>query len=246
MALELIINTEKPLSATEAAAAHAFLEVLSSRGVLPEELFKPSQELKEAIKEFIKAPDAPRIDPQDNPEAGVEIELLTAGFNAPGNGAVQPAAVPAAGIAPSLPPAPAAPASASAQNTSAALRDTSGLPWDSRIHASAKTVNADGTWRYKRGVDALEIANVVQELRGVLSIPAPPPPPQPAPAAGAGAPMTFMQFMPKVTAACKAGTLDKGRVDTVLAQYGLPHMPALATRTDLIPTVHDALFGAAT
>lgn len=31
--------------------------------------------------------------------------------------------------------------------------DKRGMPWDERIHASSKSINADGTWRNKRGID---------------------------------------------------------------------------------------------
>jgi hypothetical protein len=44
--------------------------------------------------------------------------------------------------------------------------DAVGLPWDERIHAGSKVLNADGTWRKRRGVDDKTVAAVEAELRG--------------------------------------------------------------------------------
>lgn len=67
--------------------------------------------------------------------------------------------------------------------------DSSGLPWDIRIHASTKTKKADGSWTQKRGSDKAMVAAVEAELRQVMSaavpgaIPAPPLPDAPPPPA---------------------------------------------------------------
>ena len=46
-------------------------------------------------------------------------------------------------------------------------RDANGLPWDERIHSKGKNrLNADGTWRKRRGVDDATVAAVEAELRG--------------------------------------------------------------------------------
>lgn len=53
------------------------------------------------------------------------------------------------------------------QETDATTLDKNGLPWDSRIHSAAKTFNADGTWKYLRGVDReVLVPQVEAELRG--------------------------------------------------------------------------------
>lgn len=44
--------------------------------------------------------------------------------------------------------------------------DSRGFPWDERIHASSKAINADGTWRNKRGVDSDLLHTVEAELMG--------------------------------------------------------------------------------
>lgn len=57
--------------------------------------------------------------------------------------------------------------------------DKNGLPWDERIHAGTKALNADGTWKKRRGVDDATVAAVTAELTGAA--PAPTPEPTPAP-----------------------------------------------------------------
>lgn len=56
--------------------------------------------------------------------------------------------------------------------------DSSGLPWDARIHAGSRERNTDGSWRVRRrpkGVEESEwdatIARVTSELRDLMSIP---------------------------------------------------------------------------
>lgn len=81
------------------------------------------------------------------------------------------ASVPPAPPVPS-PPVPAAPPPAPAPTANAAPAppvgdvDSTGLPWDERIHASTKTMNADGTWRQRRGLnDPGLVKRVEAELR---------------------------------------------------------------------------------
>lgn len=53
--------------------------------------------------------------------------------------------------------------------------DSSGLPWDGRIHsgpADKRPKNADGTWRRKRGVDDSLVEQITGELRQVMGAPA--------------------------------------------------------------------------
>lgn len=60
--------------------------------------------------------------------------------------------------------------------------DKNGLPWDERIHAGTKALNADGTWKKRRGVDDATVAAVTAELTGAAPTPAPQPEPEPTPA----------------------------------------------------------------
>lgn len=50
-------------------------------------------------------------------------------------------------------------------NTNAPAVDSAGIPWDERIHSKNKGLNADGTWRKKRGVTANDVTNVENELK---------------------------------------------------------------------------------
>lgn len=88
-------------------------------------------------------------------------------------------------------------------NAAAPAFDSSGLPWDGRIHAASKAVTSDGKWRKRRGVGDDLVAGVEAELRnrvgaGVPSAPVAPPVP-PAPVVGvptAAVPMPPMPPMP--------------------------------------------------
>ena len=44
--------------------------------------------------------------------------------------------------------------------------DSTGLPWDDRIHSTPPRTNADGTWRKRRGLDDAVYEAVVAELTG--------------------------------------------------------------------------------
>lgn len=54
--------------------------------------------------------------------------------------------------------------------------DSAGLPWDRRIHSSAKSKIKDGTWKKLRGVDDELVAQVEAELRQSMNPVAPTPP----------------------------------------------------------------------
>lgn len=57
------------------------------------------------------------------------------------------------------------------QETDASTLDKNGLPWDSRIHSTAKSFNADGTWKYLRGVDReVLVPQVEAELRAAMGV----------------------------------------------------------------------------
>lgn len=80
----------------------------------------------------------------------------------------------AAAIVP--PPATTAvPPTASPAPAGSGERDSKGMPYDGRIHSGTKAKVADGTWRYKRGVGDVYIAQVEAELRGAAAAPVPTP-----------------------------------------------------------------------
>lgn len=66
-------------------------------------------------------------------------------------------------------------------NATPPATDKNGLPWDERIHAGTKALNADGTWKKRRGVDDATVAAVTAELTGAAPTPTPQPESTPAP-----------------------------------------------------------------
>lgn len=54
-----------------------------------------------------------------------------------------------------------------------AQRDKNGLPWDERIHSGSKTINADGTWKKRKGVSDTIVDAVTAELRATCGLAAP-------------------------------------------------------------------------
>lgn len=48
--------------------------------------------------------------------------------------------------------------------------DTSGLPWDGRIHASTRSKTVDGNWKMRRGVDDDIVSAVLNELRQTMGL----------------------------------------------------------------------------
>jgi hypothetical protein len=144
--------------------------------------------------------------------------------------------------------------------------DASGFPWDERIHASSKALNADGTWRQKRGLNSSVLADVTAELRVKYPMPAPAPVvapapavPLPPPATAAAAevvippppataepevPVNFAQLMPHITAALRDKHLTMTQIIEACQAVGVPALPALGGRPDLVPTVFSLLFSA--
>ena len=146
--------------------------------------------------------------------------------------------------------------------------DTGGLPWDSRIHTRTKTKTADGHWKKQRGVGGNVVKKIEEELRAAHGIPSPvvltpvapapqvtavpsvapephvvltPPPPPPFPNQEKAP--DFADLMTIVTAAITAGRLTRDQVVDVLEPYGIPSLPVVATRPDLIPGIVHALQG---
>lgn len=85
------------------------------------------------------------------------------------------------------PPAPPAPTNNGDGSATDLLRgadlDADGIPWDARIHSTAKSKNADGRWKLLRGVNKELVPQVIAELKGTPATTTPPPPPAAAPIA---------------------------------------------------------------
>ena len=138
--------------------------------------------------------------------------------------------------------------------------DSAGLPWDARIHAATKAKVADGTWRKRRGLaDAID-ASVTAELKQTMAVPPPPfavnaaPSVSPvmanilpvasvgaAPTASPSDGATFPKLMQKVTGAFSAGQITQAQILAAVQSVGLPSLPMLASRPDLIGAVGTAL-----
>lgn len=114
--------------------------------------------------------------------------------------------------------------------------DSSGLPWDERIHVDSKTKKADGTWINRRKLDDEVKAKVEAELRSkypvVKVVDSTPTPeqafgkvevaPTPAPAPQVAAPVMPVPPMPAAPSLVKLGVNDLHTLETFKAN--LPHL----------------------
>lgn len=67
-------------------------------------------------------------------------------------------------------PTTAAPAQITIAEIADAQRDKTGLPWDARIHSGNKTINADGSWKKRKGVSDAIVDAVTAELRATCGM----------------------------------------------------------------------------
>jgi hypothetical protein len=125
--------------------------------------------------------------------------------------------------------------------TGAAVLDKNGLPWDDRIHAGSRVKVADGSWRIKRGVDAALVTQVEAELKALMGIPTavavPPAPIAETPAAVVGDRNAFVKLLTKASALIPAGKLSQEELNSAVISVGVPSLPLLAHRLDLVPQV---------
>jgi hypothetical protein len=139
--------------------------------------------------------------------------------------------------------------------------DKNGIPWDERIHASSRVKIADGSWRTKRGVDETLVAQVTNELKALMGIPAPPVaaviPAPPAPIADTPAAVVaavpppppvapversaFVALIGKASALIGAKKLTQEELTSAVVAAGVPSLPLLANRLDLVPFVTDTI-----
>lgn len=167
-----------------------------------------------------------------------------------------------------LPPANIAPTTTTPGVASSAAGvdlDTKGMPWDNRIHAESKGKIADGTWRSKRNLDPTVKAQVEAELRKVMGAPvaaplapapvaatvtAPSMPAAPSAAPGevsADARQQFVGLVGRASAAIQGQKVTQAEVNQCCADAGVPALPLLANRLDLVAQVAahiDALIAA--
>lgn len=129
--------------------------------------------------------------------------------------------------------------------------DTRGFKWDARIHARTKSKNADGTWRYQRGMQQDKINKIEAEILQIKSTPpavfVPPAPPAPpaAPVARSepvAAPVDdFPALMSLITSSISLKKLKRDDVNAILQGFGIPSLPVAASRPDLIPKIIQAI-----
>src|SRR5690606_8116728 len=129
-----------------------------------------------------------------------------------------------------------------------------------RIHSETRATNKDGTWRYRRNLDAALKAKVEAEIRATLGAApaAAGPAPTPTPAAGPALPggnlppmpgaavpdpayTALVQFIAQNTqsTANPAGKFTDEYIGKVLAHYGVAEgsLQNLAHKPDVIPQV---------
>jgi len=270
MGILIEVNTET-LSGHEATALVAFFQS-----------FAPG----DARQAAPAAPAAVQHTPQSAADALMKAESARVAAGAP------PLAPPAPGVgkAPPPPPASGAPAAASAPSPAPAASpgaagaasgdgytgpwprtlatgvqvDSEGLPWDKRIHSSAKGVMKGGQWKLARNLDKDFVESVRAELMAVMNaapgVPmatpmAPPAPapgavppassvpvaptPSPAPAGAGGADYghcTFPDLMGRVVDLSMNGT-DPAAVAAICAEFGLTQPRDFANRPDMVPAM---------
>lgn len=142
--------------------------------------------------------------------------------------------------------------------------DSTGLPWDIRIHAGTRTQTAQGVWKAKKGLDAGLKASIEAELRQAMAAPrapfqplnaAPPPPPAavsqtstvappPPPAQqtqSAQSPSANDAQVTDFVSLCRyvsSNRIPAERIAAVSTRHGLPGLGLAASRPDLIPLLY--------
>lgn len=147
--------------------------------------------------------------------------------------------------------------------------DKTGIPWDERIHASSRVKTSDGCWRKRRGIDDATVATVEAELKALMAIPqlpittqgiaiVPQPPVAvtqeiaavasvPAPPAVADR-VAFVALITLASNAIGAKKLTQEQLTGAVVAAGVPSLPLLGNRLDLVPQVQatvEALIAAA-
>lgn len=185
-------------------------------------------------------PPLPLVTPQTSPQPSLAAT----------NGSLPPPPPPA--LVPAA--APGAVATTSPAPNSVEL-DSTGLPWDHRIHASTKTKTAKGVWTRRRGIEDSLVAEVEAQLRAAMAIPAPPPPPvkhaaevhgvhggdgatlQQQQAAASEPAAAFGTLMTFITERVANKRLTPEQVQAAVQTVGLESINLVMARQDLIPQI---------
>lgn len=190
-------------------------------------------------------PGVPTVAPNDLKTDAADLDASTLGF---GGGTVA-----ATGSTPPPPADTSATPSPSGEfDPSKITVDSSGLPWDNRIHATSAdgthAQNKDGKWKAKRGVQSDVVERVEAELRQIMKIPAPaantsapasPPAAVPAPPGAtpppppAAAPVRVM--LPAAGGASYDDMIAAGWTDATLIEHGMMAAPPAASAVPAPP-----------
>jgi len=122
--------------------------------------------------------------------------------------------------------------------------DAEGIPWDARIHSSAKNpiAKTTGCWKLKKKVDPKLVEQVKAELKahmqaGGAAVAAAPTAQAPTPAAPPAPAAQGVDFTPHIIALQKQGKLNDMTIDQAIAQsfvdFGCKSLKDLIERTDL-------------
>jgi hypothetical protein len=129
-------------------------------------------------------------------------------------------------------------------------RDRRGLPWDPRIHSSAKSKTQDGSWKKLRGVDAALVLQVEAELFAAGAAPVKPvvpaidvsepefvPPPPPAATTEASDTKDFPELVARLSELQSQSKIDMATINACAMVHGINSLPLLATRPELVEPV---------
>lgn len=138
--------------------------------------------------------------------------------------------------------------------------DSSGVPFDTRIHQKLKTRKKDGTWKLQKGIAETLVSNVMQELAprirvmGVGTFGTPVPvapiavevPPGPLAAAAPQVSPTFDEafraLVRKITEARGQGRISVEEVNVAVASAGAPSLNLLgSSMPHLVPAVEEKI-----
>lgn len=159
-------------------------------------------------------------------------------------------------VGPTSTSTPLVPPPGASSSVANVLVDSTGLPWDARIHAGTKTQTVKAVWKMKKGVDDALVAQVTAELRQLMSIPAKQfvplnAPPPPSEAAAPSAPVAPAAPLPPAAQQSIVPTnfvemctyieqrkLNSTVVLAICNKHGLHGLGLLTQRPDLVPQIY--------
>jgi hypothetical protein len=176
------------------------------------------------VPSIVAAPVPPTV-PEVPTDTSINLAAVFAQNGPTTSPSVPPPAVP-------IPPANVVPPPPPAITPIVPTTDKAGLPWDARIHASTKTMTAEGVWKKKRGVLPEVAEEVEKEMRKIQALPAP----GAAPAPGTPLP-DFNAATLRMVTCIAAGKIKTADVDAVLASFGVETWGLLQARPDILAAV---------